>query len=134
MVDAWAPDVSWKPVRVRPGHSAVTFTPGPRTSSCTASVKLLTNAFVAEYVALKGPGWNPPIDDPLTSPPRLRSTMPASPARVARGAGGDEGGVPGGGEVGGGLGPGANGGGGDGGGGATVHGGERYVRADLTPC
>src|SRR5262249_39112881 len=34
-------------VFVRPGHSAVARTPVPRSSSCSASVKLVTYAFVA---------------------------------------------------------------------------------------
>ena len=37
----------WNSVRVRPGHSAVTCTPVPRTSSCRLSVRLVTYAFVA---------------------------------------------------------------------------------------
>ena len=35
-------------VLVGPGQSAVTWTPVPRTSSCSASVKLSTNALVAK--------------------------------------------------------------------------------------
>ena len=36
-----------EPVRVKPGHSTVTATPVPFSSSCTASVNDVTNAFVA---------------------------------------------------------------------------------------
>ena len=40
--------VSWNSVRVKPGQSAITRTPEPRSSSRTASLKLVTNALVAE--------------------------------------------------------------------------------------
>jgi len=47
---------AWNSVWVKLGHSTVTDTPVPFNSSCTASVNDVTNAFVALYVALEGPG------------------------------------------------------------------------------
>jgi len=41
---------------VNPGHTTVIFTPVPRSSSRTDCVKLLTNDFVAPYVAFPGVG------------------------------------------------------------------------------
>ena len=41
------PARSWNSVWVKPGASTITLTPVPRSSSWTALVKLLTNAFVA---------------------------------------------------------------------------------------
>ena len=44
----FVPETSENSVRVNPGHNAVTRTPVPRNSSCSASVKLVTYALVAE--------------------------------------------------------------------------------------
>ena len=42
-----SPARSWNSVWVYPGHTSITCTPVPRASSCTAWVKLCTNALVA---------------------------------------------------------------------------------------
>ena len=67
-------------MRVKPGHNAVTWTPDDRTSSCIASVKERTKAFVAEYVAFLGPGWKLAVDATLSRLPERRGTIASSAA------------------------------------------------------
>src|SRR5690606_8418732 len=71
-------------VRVKPGQSAVTWTPLAATSECRLSENAATYALVAPYVALPGDGANPAIDATFSTPPRPRSIMPGSAAWVSR--------------------------------------------------
>src|SRR5580704_1861027 len=60
---------SWNSVRVRPGHSAVTWTPRPDTSVCRLSLNEVTNALVAPYVAPPGETRKPATEETLSTPP-----------------------------------------------------------------
>src|SRR5262245_22763558 len=69
-------------VTVGPGQSAVIVTPVPRNSSATASLRERTNAFVAKYSAMPGPGWKAAVEPTLSTPPRRLEIMPGKKSRV----------------------------------------------------
>src|ERR1700733_6894143 len=83
MLNRSALAISPHSVGTGPGHSTVTETPVPCSSSCTASEKVCTKAFVAEYTAMKGIGWNPAIEAILSTAPAPRSIIPGSAAWVS---------------------------------------------------
>ncbi len=77
---SWAPETSWNSVLTGPGQTAVTVTPVPSVSACTASAKLSANAFAAAYVALPGSGWKAAVELVIRIAPRPRRTIPGQVA------------------------------------------------------
>ena len=60
------------PVRIKPGHTVVTFTPSPATSARSPSENPASANLLAEYGSRCGTAILPPIDETLTMRPLRR--------------------------------------------------------------
>ncbi len=78
------PATSSNSLSTGPGQTWVTTTPVPSRSARNASLKPSTKCLLAEYAAEQGITARPAPDPMLSTPPRLRSTIPGTKAAVKR--------------------------------------------------